>query len=146
MQPNHSLRLDFSPENERSFGPCECCGTLTRRVWGFAYEDDVALAAYFVEWTPAHQDREVVFDLIYGSCGDETSAEDRVAVSLAYRILETGPSFMVVDATTRPVGRNTLAHKALTRNELLSDAIKPAIFEICDVIYLQDPRIATLTR
>jgi hypothetical protein len=85
-----------------------------------------------------------MFDLIIGNWGERAVAEDRKAVSLAFRVLETGPSFMVQDADGRKVGSSSLVSHALSRNEVIGHPIAEDVFEICDVIYLADPRIAEL--
>jgi hypothetical protein len=100
--PEHSqLALEIDPENEKLLGPCACCGEMTSRVWGYAYRSDVAIAAYFVEWTPLHTVVDAMFDLIIGTWGEGTQASDRQAVSVAFRQLESGPSFMVQDASAQ---------------------------------------------
>lgn len=71
-----ALALEIDDENQRSFGPCSCCGNMTSRVWGYVYRVDHAFAAYFVEWTPGHNDKEATFDLIIGKWGDGTDASD----------------------------------------------------------------------
>lgn len=141
-QPNMSLEYEAS--NEREFGPCPDCGQQTKRVWGYVYRDDAALAAYFVEWTPSHQERDAVFDLIIGKWGEDAGAADRKAVSVAYRVLETGPSFMVKDAGARRVGSSSLVSEALNRNDVVGKQIASEVFAICDLIYVADPRIAGL--
>ncbi len=56
------MELEIDPANERLFGPCDCCGQMTRRLWGYVYEDESALAAYFVEWTLGHSHHEANFE------------------------------------------------------------------------------------
>jgi hypothetical protein len=73
------LALEIDQENRRHFGPCSCCGEMTSRVWGYAYRAGEPLAAYFVEWTPGHENREANFDLIIGLWGEGTEAIDRKA-------------------------------------------------------------------
>jgi hypothetical protein len=141
-QPNMSLEYEAS--NEREFGPCPDCGQQTKRVWGYVYRDDAAIAAYFVEWTPSHQERDAMFDLIIGKWGDSAGAADRKAASVAYRVLETGPSFMVQDASTRRIGSSSLVSEALSRNDVVGKQVASEVFAICDLIYLADPRIASL--
>ncbi len=92
---------------------------MTQRVWGYVYDNDAALAAYFVEWTPGHVEQSANFDLIFGRWGDETSASDRVAIALEYRHLDSGPAFMVVNADMGPVARNANVGKALTREQVI---------------------------
>jgi hypothetical protein len=89
--PNQpDIVLEYDPANEREFGPCPDCGKKTKRVWGYVYRDDAAMATYFVEWTPSHAQRDAMFDLIVGTWGEGTGPEQREAVSVAYRVLHTG--------------------------------------------------------
>jgi hypothetical protein len=139
-----NLQLSIDPNDQRTFGPCECCGNMTHRVWGYVYDNDAAIAAYFVEWTPGHIEQAANFDLIVGRWGDETSASDRVAIALEYRCLDSGPAFMVVNADTRPVARNANVGKALTREQVIGTELAPTAFAICDEIFLHDGRLITL--
>jgi hypothetical protein len=138
------VSLEFEPDNQREFGPCPDCGQQTKRVWGFVFRNNGAVAAYFVEWTPAHQERDATFDLIIGNWGERAHKGERKAVSLAFRVLESGPSFMVQDAAGRKIGSSKLVSQALSRNEVIGHPIAEDVFEICDIVYLADPRIAEL--
>jgi len=143
--PNRpELALEFDANNQAELGPCPDCGKNTKRVWGYIYNADAATAAYFVEWTPAHPQRDAVFDLILGKWGEAAGPEDRSAVSVAFRVLDTGPSFMVQDASRRRIGSSPFVSTALDRNTLVGTAIAASVFEICDLIYLADPRVAEL--
>jgi hypothetical protein len=143
--PEHSeLALEIDPENEKLLGPCACCGEMTSRVWGYAYRSDVAIAAYFVEWTPLHTVVDAMFDLIIGTWGEGTQASDRQAVSVAFRQLESGPSFMVQDASVRSVGSSSLITRALDRQDVIGTALADEAFAVCDLVYLADPRLAGL--
>ena len=138
------LRLEFDETNQRQFGPCECCGMMTTRVWGYVYRMEEAIAAYFVEWTPGHPDAAASFDLIIGRWGEQVGNSDRRAASLEYRQLNGGPAFMAVDAAARPVGSSPLVGHALRRDEVIGTAVAVEVFAICDLIYLDDPRIDEL--
>ncbi|HVG27319.1 MAG TPA: hypothetical protein VM865_06920 [Acidobacteriaceae bacterium] len=140
--PNLALEIDW--ENQRSFGPCSCCGEMTSRVWGFAYRGAEALAAYFVEWTPGHEHREATIDLIIGLWGEQAAANDRRAVSVAFRHLQTGPAFMIQNASVRPVCSSELVSGALDREDVLGTALANDAFAVCDLVYLGDPRIGEL--
>jgi hypothetical protein len=129
---------------EKTFGPCACCGEMTRRVWKFVYDDGQADAAYFVEWTPGHDARSAAFDLIVGKWGDDTDRSSREAVSLDFRKLDTGPAFMVIDAHTRTVASSSLICRALSRDEVIGSEIATRAYKICDAIYLEDPRLEWL--
>src|SRR5882672_4044203 len=126
-------------------GVCECCGNRSRCVWGYIYKDGDAAAVYYVHWTLGHiLDHGANFDLILGLWGDGTSAADRVAVSLDYRLLDGVPTYMVIDAGARPVAENENAGRALARTEVVGQPIAPEVFALCDAILPGDPRIAEL--
>jgi hypothetical protein len=135
-----SDRLTLEIAKETTFGPCSCCGQMTKRVWGYVYRLDAALAVYYVQWTPGHEAKSADFDLIVSPWGENTHASQRSAVSLKYRVLDTGPSFMVVDASTR-AAENKLASHSLTRAEIIGTPLAAEVFAICDAIYTDDPRI-----
>jgi hypothetical protein len=137
-------KLTVETSGEKTFGPCDCCGKMTKRVWGFVYDADAALAAYFVEWTPGHEANSAAFDLIVGAWGDEADNSTRKAVSLEFRKLENGPSFMVIDARTRSVANSPLISDALSRDEVIGNEIAIRAYSLCDTIYLEDPRLAWL--
>ena len=117
---------------------------MTRRVWGYVYRADAAIAAYFVEWTPGHSPKDAMFDLIVGRWGEGAASSDRQAVSIAFRVLESGPSFMVQDASVRKTASSPLVSRALDREEVVGQPIAAIVFNICDLIYLADPRIGEL--
>jgi hypothetical protein len=138
------LRLEINPEDEKTFGPCGCCGNMTRRVWGYVVQDKATIAAYFVEWTPGHAEKAANFDLIVGKWGPDAMAVDRKAVALDFRQLETGPAFRVINATDRSIGRSQLVGEALDREQVIGAAISESVFAICDAIFLEDARVSQL--
>lgn len=144
MPSESELQVLIEAENERTLGPCSCCGNMTRRFWGHIRHGDTTVGAYFVEWTPGHEDRAANFDLIIGAWGHGTSASDRKAVALAFRNLPTGPAFMVIDAVERPFGSSPLVGEALGREQVVGRPITATAFALCDCIYTQDWRIAEL--
>ena len=137
-------QLAINPEDDRTFGPCSCCGNMTRRVWGYVTQDDATIAAYFVEWTPGHEEKAANFDLIIGKWGEDAGRVSRKAVALDFKQLETGPAFRVINADDRPVGTNSLVGEALSREQIIGEPIAQTIFSICDTVFLQDQRIAAL--
>jgi hypothetical protein len=137
--------ITIEPTGERDTGTCFCCGRSSRRVWGFAYEGEACLAAYFVHWTLGHvPDQGANFDMMIGPWGETASAENRIAVSLAYRIYETGPSFMVINARARAVAQSPLIGVALDRDQVLGTPTAERAFAIVDAILARDQRIAEL--
>src|SRR6059058_829548 len=131
-------QLAINPEDDRTFGPCSCCGNMTRRVWGYVTQDDATIAAYFVEWTPGHEEKAANFDLIIGKWGEDAGRVSRKAVALDFRQLETGPAFRVINAADRPVGTNSLVGEALSREQIIGEPIAQTIFSICDTVFLQE--------
>src|SRR5262245_10798962 len=109
-------QLEVEPDGSADFGPCACCGNNSRRVWGFVRTPTAALACYFVHWTLTRvHDHGANFDLILGRWGEGSSARDRVLVALEYRLLESGPGFMVIDAGTRPAASSDLVGRPRSR-------------------------------
>src|SRR5262245_55514099 len=91
--------ITIEPTGSKDTGVCDCCGRSSRRVWGLAYSDALCLAAYFVHWTLGHvPDRGANIDLIIGEWGEAATRDRRSALALAYRLMDTGPSIMVIDA------------------------------------------------
>jgi hypothetical protein len=135
--------LSVEPTGASDFGPCECCGAATRRVWGFVRAPDRAVAAYYVQWAVGRaSDHGALFDLVLGQWGEGASATDRVLVTLDYRLTETGPEFMVVDSAGRPADDRKMVGRALTRAEVIGRPIAGEAFPVADAVLAQDSRIA----
>ncbi len=77
MSSESTLHLTTNPDDQRTFGPCSCCGNMTQRVWGYVNQGDATVAAYFVEWNPWHVETPANFDLILGKLGVEADAKDK---------------------------------------------------------------------
>jgi len=102
-------------------------------------------AAYFVEWTPgAVRKHGATFDLIIGRWGDDSTAADRFAVSLALRRTERGPEFMVANALDRSVAKSVLVGRALDRASALETSIAERAFAVVDAVWVNDRRIEKL--
>jgi hypothetical protein len=139
-----TLSVEISGSND--FGPCECCGAMSRTVWGNLHRGKSAEAAHFVRWTLGQVDRHGAnFDLIVGTWGEGTTASDRCAVSLECQRTDWGPMFMVIDSAHRPVASSNLVGRALSRGEVIDTPLAQVAFELADAIWLQDTRIAELT-
>jgi hypothetical protein len=138
-------QLSVEPDGGNDTGLCGCCGNRSRCVWGFVRSPAGPVAAYFVNWTLGRvPDHGASFDLILGRWGEGTSAEDRVAVALAYRLLEGGPAFMVIDAGGRPAAGGGLAGRALFRDEVVGLPVAGEAFAVVDAVLVQDARVAEL--
>lgn len=131
----------IEPTGSRDFGPCECCGNMSRTVWGMVRKGDVDKAAYFVQWTQGSRKHGANFDLVIGRWGKGSGIADRASVALLYRADVDQPGFMIIDAAGRPASDGTLSAKALSRDELVNSTLKAPVFAIVDAIFLQDKRI-----
>ena len=139
--------IAIEPTGAKDTGVCACCGRESRVVWGYARSGESGLAAYYVHWTLGHvPEQGANIDLIIGKWGEDASAEDREAVAIAYRSMETGPSMMVIDAAQRPLARNIdLVGRALHREDVIGTPLAEHVFAIADAILEQDVRVAELT-
>lgn len=139
------MAVTIEPTGSNDTGICDCCGRSSRSVWGIAYSKGHCQAAYFVHWTLGHiVDRGANIDLIIGEWGEAATAESRRAIALAYRLTDTGPSMMVIDARTRPFSNSPLVGKALRRDEVLGTAVAKNAFTIADTVLTQDQRVSEL--
>jgi hypothetical protein len=129
-------------EMGESGGHCDCCGNESRCVWGMVHGADETLAAYYMHWTVGHlTDPGANLDLIIGSWGDNTSADDRVVVSLLHRQEPDGsPALMVIDAAERAATKREIARTALARSDVIGTPLAAQVFAIVDAIYEQDDR------
>src|SRR5688500_19649419 len=113
------MAITVEPEGSNDSGPCECCGNMSRTVWGYLHEDGAAVAAYVLQWTLGRvADHGANFDLMIGEWGAESTPEDRSVVAVAFRRMPEGPQFMVIDAAGRPAAESKeVSASALRRDE-----------------------------
>jgi hypothetical protein len=127
---------------------CKCCGGTTRRVWGYLHSESGERSAYFVQWTQGRVELHgAFFDFVIGRWGDGTSAADRALASLEFQRLDTGPSFMVIDASRRGNARDytSIAASVLNRADVIGTPLAAQLYELVDAVWLQDGRIRELT-
>jgi hypothetical protein len=135
--------LEVEPDGSQDFGPCECCGDRSRRVWGFVHRGDATEAAYGVHWTLGKvAEHGAHVDLILGRWGEGAERADRYAVSLEFR---PGAGVMVIDASERDIARSELVSRALRREEVIGTPLAQRVFDLIDAIWLQDGRIAEVS-
>lgn len=125
-------------------GACDCCGTTTRRAWGFVACDDQGLAGYVVGWTLGKPDHGAVFDLILGRWGDDTGAADRCTVSLDYRVVDGAAAFMVVTRPESAAAQSALVETALAREQVIGTPLAQAVFAVADAVLMKDARVGEL--
>ncbi len=131
--------LIVEPTGDNEFGPCSCCGNMSKTVWGFVHHGKKTLAAYFVSWTQNKPEHDVSFDLLIGEWGKKANEKQKKAVSLVYRLSEN--SLMVIDAKDRPIANNELVGKVLKREDVIGQPLAQTVFSIVDAVFLRDERI-----
>ena len=115
-------------------------------MWGYVHYGEAALAAYFVTWTEGQVPRHGAnWDFVVGTWGQGTTAEDRVAVSLAMRVMDRGPEFMVIDAEGREIATAELAGKVMARDEVVGTKLAEVVFGMVDAIWEDDKRLMELS-
>ena len=118
---------------------------MSRTVWGYLYDEGATAAVYYVQWTLGRVDHGANFDLVIGQWGEDSNPKDRSVVAVAYRLMDSGPQFMVIDAMDRPVAKSgRLAILALPRNDVIGTPLAQRVFALLDAIWLGDERIAEL--
>jgi hypothetical protein len=117
---------------------------MSRCLWGTISTPEATTAAYYVHWTLGRVDHGANFDLIVGKRDSGATREDGRAVSLAFRVSETGPQFMVINAAGRRHADLNFVQKALARQDVIGTAPANEIFAMADAILEQDGRIAEL--
>lgn len=135
-----NLRVEPAGENQPTV--CDCCGNETKTVWGYVYQHDIPLAAYFVQWTSKNKEHYPNFDFLVGTWGDDT-IRDKKLISFVYNATnEEGGSFMAIDSSDRPAARSDLCSMALRRNDVVNDRDLMGIAtEIIDAVWRSDPRL-----
>jgi hypothetical protein len=118
---------------------------MSRTLCGSVYSGDDVCAHYFVSWTIGHVgDLGANIDLALGPWGKDSQASDRVAVSLLYRLFDSGPAVMVIDADERDIAKSEGVSRGLKRDEVIGRPLAKQMFAIFDAIALQDDRLSEL--
>jgi len=140
------MSIIVEPTSSKDHCPCQCCGNISRTVWGFLHENQATIAAYYVQWTLGRLDHDPNFDFIIGQWGEQSTPNDRSVVAAACRFFPTGPQFMIIDAASRPISkRGSLAARSLQRDQVIGTPLAKTIFTLIDSLWLGDTRIAELT-
>lgn len=125
-----------------STGHCDCCGRVSKKIWGDLSDATGTQAVYFVHWTVGAPEHCPNIDLVLGRWGDGADPVDRDLVSLAYRPGPDGGSFMVIDGQGRPPDTRSICGRALRRDEVVDTPLASHVFSLVDALWLTEPRIA----
>jgi hypothetical protein len=138
--------FQFEEMNVTDFGPCECCGDVSRCATGMVRRNGDPYALYQVHWTTQQIDRHgAEFYVVLGEFGDGTTAADKFAVALHYFVEPDRFGFMVVDANQTPIAEHPLVGRALPRECVIDTPLAQEVFDLLDAIWLQDRNISEVT-
>jgi len=135
--------FQFEERRVTEYGPCECCGDISRLASGLVRLNDEPYAAYQVHWTNQQVVRHgAEFYIILGEWGDGTTAADKFAVALHFFVESDRFGFMVVDADQTPMSSHPLVGCALPRASVIDKPLAKEVFDLVDAIWLGDENIA----
>src|SRR5262245_8198444 len=135
--------MEIEPTGE-SKGHCDCCGSITKRVWGFVHSYAGTVATYFVSWAERRPDHGASIELILGKWGESSTPQHRYVVALDHRIIEASPQFMIVDTQDRLPSADDLVSSALKRSEVIDTPLAPQVFALVNAIWIDDPRLTEI--
>ena len=134
--------ITVEPDGQAELGPCADCGSSTRSVWGYAYDDGACIAAYFARWAVGHQPQQPFhFLLSVGRWGEGAEPSMRRRIGVECRMGEDRPGFMVIDADALNWGQGESLGPALTRAQALADPARDVAFSVLDRVVFDDPRV-----
>ncbi len=136
-------RIKAFPQGQSTYN-CECCGRLSRTIWGEVRDASGDTVVYYCQWTVDGPDHDANVDLILGPWGKGAAPDDRVLVSLLFRRSEGNGSFMVIDAAPRHAKVAAICREGLARREVIGTCLAQAAFTTVDVIWYDGRRIADL--
>jgi hypothetical protein len=139
---NAPVRIE--PLGSADTGRCPCCGRVSRKIWGIWQHDADLRGSYFVHWTIGHVfEKGAHIDVVFAR-GDGASAADFDAVSLEYRVLDSGPGLMVVDAQEGAFSMSPYIGRTLSRSDVIGGRLATTVFAICDAVLAEDRRLGAL--
>jgi len=129
--------IEIEPASMKPSGRCACCGKSKRTAWGFVYEDGGPRACYFVEWTLGHAKQTARIDVVVGRWSDDTTENDRDAVSLEY----AAGAFALADAAGRPAAE---AGRATKKDDVAGTKLAEEAISIAGAVLEADDRFKEL--
>ncbi|MCB9593311.1 MAG: hypothetical protein H6719_11325 [Sandaracinaceae bacterium] len=125
------------------------CGEhgVSRTVWGYLYVEGVPRAVYYVQWTVGRAaENGANVDLLMGEWEDDSTPEQRVAVSLEYRVGPDGPEFRSLDPHERPHANSGLAAHNIPGRHVMGNPVAADAYAFMHAVFGQDARVAELVQ
>lgn len=137
--------ITIEPSKSNDSGPCSCCGSMSRTVWGYLSVDGEARAVYYVQWTLGQVKRHGAnVDLVMGDWSEGATAAQRIAVSLVFRVGQYGPEFTSIDPNGRPHSTSGLAERMIPGRHVIGNPVSADAYAYLHAILGQDPRVREL--
>ena len=134
--------FQFEETRVVDYGPCECCGDISRIATGMVRLNDDPYAIYQVHWTSNQVVKHgAEFYVILGEFGEGTTAADKFAVALHFFVEPDRSGFSVVDADKTDISLHPLVGRALARADVIDTPLAQAVFDLIDAIWLEDGNI-----
>lgn len=147
MLIDESYELEVEPTSESVSGKCDCCGSLTRTIFGYVhYRDAATVSAYCVRWTVGNPDHDPWFLFSLGPWGEGTSAANRCSIAAVFGSRDDQPSFMIVDAEKLEWRDESLVGRRLKREEVIGQPVAKSVFRLLDAVWLGDPRVVEMAK
>jgi hypothetical protein len=138
--------FQFEEMRIADYGPCECCGDISRSATGMVRRDGDPYALYNVHWTTAQLARHgAEFYLVLGEFGEGTTAADKFAVALHFFVEDDRYGFALVDASQTAMASHPLISSVLSRDEVVGTPLAQEVFDLVDAIWLNDVNISEVT-
>ena len=137
----YSMKFEIEKWDEEVLGVCDCCGNTTKYASGQILDGELSCGIYYVFWTDNKLEHYPNFDFILGSCGEGSTPEDRIRVSLVCLTDRDSRDFSLINAESRKIVLPYEAGKYLSRDEVVGTPLADYVFAIVDSIWEQDKRL-----
>lgn len=127
--------------DEEDLGTCDCCGNTTKYASGQIVDGDSSYGIYYVFWTEGKLEHYPNFDFVLGPCGEGSSADQRIQVSLICLTDRETRDFSVINSANRNNDLPYKVGKSFDRDEVIGTKLAEHVFSLVDTIWAQDKRL-----
>ena len=136
--------LTLEQAGDKTFGKCDCCGSRSRKVWGYVNSLSFggAHAVYYARWADGNREHGLSMLVSIHGWGEGADETRRRLVSVYCRLADTGPQFMALDEPDSEWGGDlTRFGKVVNRDNLLSSPLRREVFDVVDLVFAKDRRV-----
>jgi hypothetical protein len=135
------IGLSVEASKETVIGHCDTCGHETRVFRGYIRQHGSAFGVYLARYTDSHPEYGASLAISLRGWGEGNDPGLKECIALEWRVTETGPECVVVDATTSPWGGEAFLGRMLSGEEALNSGRAQEAFLVSDAIWLADARL-----